>query len=115
MEVFLCWQMEALMMALTVQEGELQWVREDLDAAQRKKEVLQREWDTLVQVATEWALEVRGLWERLTQWEVQPVEVVEGWQVASEGGSLQAELEAVGQREDWLAREAASGHAGVLY
>ncbi|KAG5728581.1 hypothetical protein E4T56_gene19598 [Termitomyces sp. T112] len=48
-------------------------------------------------------------------WEVQPMEVAEGWQVALEGGSLQVELEAAGQREDWLVREAASGCVGVLF
>ncbi|KAG5715955.1 hypothetical protein E4T56_gene20120, partial [Termitomyces sp. T112] len=57
-----------------------------LDAAQREKGALQWEQDTSVQVATEWALEVQ-----------------EGQQVALEGGLLQVELEAVGQREDWLA------------
>ncbi|KAG5724271.1 hypothetical protein E4T56_gene15916 [Termitomyces sp. T112] len=46
--------------------------------------------------------------------EVQLTEVVEGQQVASEGGSLWAELEAAGWRKDWLASKAALGHAGVL-
>ncbi|KAG5335160.1 hypothetical protein C0989_002070 [Termitomyces sp. Mn162] len=74
--------------------------REDLDMAQREKEALQWEWDTSVQVAMEWALEVHGLQEHLAQREIQPMEVAEEQQVASEGGSLRAELEAAGQRED---------------
>ncbi|KAG5348849.1 hypothetical protein C0989_007756, partial [Termitomyces sp. Mn162] len=71
--------------------------------AQREKGVLQWEWDTLVQVVMEQALEVWGLWEHLMQQEVQPMEVVEGWQVALESGLLWAELEAAEWREDWLA------------
>ncbi|KAG5350663.1 hypothetical protein C0989_009902 [Termitomyces sp. Mn162] len=108
-------EVEALTTVLMAQEGELQWIREDLDVAQREKEALQRKWDTSVQVAMERALEVQSLQECLMQREVRPVEVAEGWQVALEGGALWAELEAVGWREDWLAREAVSGHVGVLH
>ncbi|KNZ76713.1 hypothetical protein J132_08782 [Termitomyces sp. J132] len=55
------------------------------------------------------APEVRGLWEHLMQWEVQPMVEAEEQGMALEGGSLGAELEAVRQREDWLVNEAALG------
>ncbi|KAG5732306.1 hypothetical protein E4T56_gene11433 [Termitomyces sp. T112] len=41
-------------------------------------------------------------------WEVQPLEEAEEQEMALEGGSLQAELEVVRWREDWLANKAAS-------
>ncbi|KAG5341545.1 hypothetical protein C0989_009618 [Termitomyces sp. Mn162] len=52
-EVFLCQQVEVLMAALTALEGELQWVREDQDAAQVEKEALEQVQNTLVQVVME--------------------------------------------------------------
>ncbi|KAG5719765.1 hypothetical protein E4T56_gene18547 [Termitomyces sp. T112] len=67
-----------------------------------------------MQVALERVPEVQGLREHLTQQEVQPMEEVEEWEMAPEGGLLWAELEVARQREDWLANEAASGRAGVL-
>ncbi|KAG5731542.1 hypothetical protein E4T56_gene5485 [Termitomyces sp. T112] len=48
------------------------------------------------------------------RWEVWPTEEAEEWGMAPEGGLLWAKLEAARQREDWLANEAASGHAGIL-
>ncbi|KAG5332115.1 hypothetical protein C0989_007168, partial [Termitomyces sp. Mn162] len=48
MEVFLCKQVEALTMSLAVQEGELQWAREDCDVAQMEKEAMERERNTSV-------------------------------------------------------------------
>ncbi|KAG5723254.1 hypothetical protein E4T56_gene255 [Termitomyces sp. T112] len=41
-------------------------------------------------------------------------EEVEEWEMAPEGGLLWAELEVARRREDWLANEAALGHAGIL-
>ncbi|KAG5732283.1 hypothetical protein E4T56_gene11365 [Termitomyces sp. T112] len=73
----------------------------------RGRIVMERERNTLVRVATEQALEVRGLWERLTQVEGQPTG-------EAEGDALWVELEAARRREDWLANEATSGHAGIL-
>ncbi|KAG5349038.1 hypothetical protein C0989_006440 [Termitomyces sp. Mn162] len=77
-EVFLRKQVEALMTSLAVWEGELRWVREDHDVAQTEKEAMERERNTSVHVVTEQALEVRGLWERLTQMEGQPAGEAEG-------------------------------------
>ncbi|KAG5348781.1 hypothetical protein C0989_008269, partial [Termitomyces sp. Mn162] len=87
---------------------------EDQDAAQAEKEVLEQAWNTLVWVAPEQVPEVWGLREHLTQWEVQPIEEAEEWEMVLEGGLLQVELEVARQREDWLANEAASGHVGIL-
>ncbi|KNZ80199.1 hypothetical protein J132_06792 [Termitomyces sp. J132] len=97
MEVFLRKQVEALTTSLATE-----------------KEAMERERNTLVHVATERALEVRGLRERLTQMEGQPVGEAEGWGQALEGDALWVELEVARQREDWLANEAASGRAGIL-
>ncbi|KNZ76260.1 hypothetical protein J132_11130 [Termitomyces sp. J132] len=113
-EVFLHKQVEALTTSLAVWEGELQWVREDRDVVQTEKEAMEWERNTLVHVATERALEVRGLREHLMQMEGQPTGEAEGWGRVLEGDALWAELEAVRQREDWLANKAASGHAGIL-
>ncbi|KNZ80796.1 hypothetical protein J132_04301 [Termitomyces sp. J132] len=44
----------------------------------------------------------------------RPTEEVEEREMAPEAGLLRAELEVARQREDWLANEAASGHAGIL-
>ncbi|KAG5330991.1 hypothetical protein C0989_008456, partial [Termitomyces sp. Mn162] len=96
-EVFLRKQVEALTTLLAVRE-----------------EAMERERNTLVHVATERALEVRGLRERLTQMEGQPVGEAEGWGQALEGDALWVELEVARRREDWLANEAASGRAGIL-
>ncbi|KAG5329108.1 hypothetical protein C0989_010028, partial [Termitomyces sp. Mn162] len=114
-EVFLHKQVEALTMSLAVQEGELRQVREDCDVAQMEKEVMEQERNTLVHMATEQALEVRGLWERLTQMEGQPMGEAEGRGQVLEGNALWAELEAARRREDWLANEAALGHTGILH
>ncbi|KAG5333599.1 hypothetical protein C0989_005251 [Termitomyces sp. Mn162] len=114
MEVFLHKQVEVLMAALTAWEGELQQAREDQDAAWAEKEVLERAWNTSVQVLLEQAPEIWGLWEHPTQWEVQPTEEAEEWEMALEGGLLWAELEVARWRENWLANEAASGRAGIL-
>ncbi|KAG5348948.1 hypothetical protein C0989_007003 [Termitomyces sp. Mn162] len=114
-EVFLCKQVEALTTSLAVWEGELQWAREDCDMAQMEKEAMEQERNTLVHVATERALEAQGLRERLTQMEGQPAGEAEGQGQVPEGDALWAELEAARQREDWLANEAASGHAGILH
>ncbi|KAG5733054.1 hypothetical protein E4T56_gene3574 [Termitomyces sp. T112] len=113
-EVFLCKQVEALMTSLAVREGELQRVREDRDVARMEKEVMERERNTSVRVATERALEVRGLRERLVQVEGQPAGEAEGRGQVPEGDALWVELEAARRREDWLANKAASGHAGIL-
>ncbi|KAG5349191.1 hypothetical protein C0989_005401 [Termitomyces sp. Mn162] len=113
-EVFLCKQVEALMTSLAVWEGELQQAREDRDVAWMEKEAMDQERNTSVRVATERALEVRGLWERLTQMEGQPTGEAEGQGRVLEGDALWVELEAARRREDWLANEAASGHAGIL-
>ncbi|KAG5348639.1 hypothetical protein C0989_009297, partial [Termitomyces sp. Mn162] len=113
-EVFLCKQVEALTTSLAVREGELRWAREDRDAARTEKEVMERERNTLVRVATERALEVWGLRERLAQVEGQPAEEAEERGRVPEGDALWVELEAARRREDWLANEAASGHAGIL-
>ncbi|KAG5331231.1 hypothetical protein C0989_008231 [Termitomyces sp. Mn162] len=113
-EVFLHKQVEALTTSLAVREGELQWVREDRDVVRTEKEAMEWERNTLVRVATERALEVRGLRERLMQMEGQPTGEAEGRGRVLEGDALWAELEAVRQREDWLANKAASGHAGIL-
>ncbi|KAG5347627.1 hypothetical protein C0989_011706, partial [Termitomyces sp. Mn162] len=56
-EVFLRKQVEALMTSLAVREGELRRAREDCDAARTEKEVMERERNTSVRVATERALE----------------------------------------------------------
>ncbi|KAG5348030.1 hypothetical protein C0989_011070, partial [Termitomyces sp. Mn162] len=101
-------------MLLAAREGELQQAREDCDAAQTEKEAMEQKRNTLVHVATERALEVQGLRERLTQMEGQPAGEVEGWEQVLGGDALWAELKAARQREDWLANEAASGHAGIL-
>ncbi|KAG5347345.1 hypothetical protein C0989_012249, partial [Termitomyces sp. Mn162] len=113
-EVFLRKQVEALTTSLAVREGELRWAREDHDAARTEKEAMEWERNTLVRVVTERALEVQGLWERLAQMEGQPMGKVEGRGRVPEGDALWVELEAARQREDWLANEAASGHAGIL-
>ncbi|KAG5349406.1 hypothetical protein C0989_004137 [Termitomyces sp. Mn162] len=113
-EVFLCKQVEALMTSLAVWEGKLQWAREDRDVARTEKEVMEQKRNTSVHVATEQALEVRGLWEHLTQMEGQPAGEAEGRGRAPEGDALWVELEAARRREDWLANEAASGCAGIL-
>ncbi|KNZ71607.1 hypothetical protein J132_08118 [Termitomyces sp. J132] len=74
------------------------------------------EWErnTSVRVATERALEVRGLREHLAQVEGQPAGKAEGRGRVPEGDALWAELEAARRREDWLANEAASGRVGIL-
>ncbi|KAG5348540.1 hypothetical protein C0989_010055, partial [Termitomyces sp. Mn162] len=113
-EVFLRKQVEALTTSLAVREGELRRAREDRDAARTEKEVMERERNTSVRVATERALEVRGLRERLAQVEGQPAGEAEGRGRVPEGDALWAELEAARRREDWLANEAASGRAGIL-
>ncbi|KAG5324697.1 hypothetical protein C0989_011774, partial [Termitomyces sp. Mn162] len=113
-EVFLRKQVEALTTSLAVREGELRQAREDRDAARTEKEVMERERNTSVRVATERALEVRGLRERLAQVEGQPAGEAEGRGRVPEGDALWAELEAARRREDWLANEAASGRAGIL-
>ncbi|KAG5734199.1 hypothetical protein E4T56_gene1188 [Termitomyces sp. T112] len=113
-EVFLCKQVEALTTSLAVWEGELQRAREDCDAARTEKEAMERERNTSVRVATEQALEVRGLREHLAQMEGQPVGEVEGRGRALEGDALWVELEAARRREDWLANEAALGRTGIL-
>ncbi|KAG5732631.1 hypothetical protein E4T56_gene16916 [Termitomyces sp. T112] len=77
-EVFLCKQVEALTTLLAARKSELRWPREDCDAAQMEKEAMERERNTSVRVATERALEVRSLRERLTQMEGQPAGEVEG-------------------------------------
>ncbi|KNZ75630.1 hypothetical protein J132_02573 [Termitomyces sp. J132] len=113
-EVFLCKQVEALTMSLAVREGELRWVREDRDVVWMEKEAMERERNTSVRVAMERALEVQGLQERLMQMEGQPAGEAEGRGQVPEGDALWAELEAARRREDWLANEAASGHAEIL-
>ncbi|KAG5348851.1 hypothetical protein C0989_007739, partial [Termitomyces sp. Mn162] len=113
-EVFLCKQVEALMMSLAVWEGELRQAREDCDVAQMEKEAMEWERNTSVRMVTEQALEVRGLQEHLTQMEGQSTGEVEGRGQVPEGDALWAELEAARQREDWLANEAASGRMGIL-
>ncbi|KAG5334135.1 hypothetical protein C0989_004357 [Termitomyces sp. Mn162] len=75
---------------------------------------MERERNTLVHVATEQALEVWGLWERLTQMEGQPTGEAERRGQVLERDALWVELEVARQREDWLANEAALGHAGIL-
>ncbi|KAG5337228.1 hypothetical protein C0989_010163 [Termitomyces sp. Mn162] len=114
MEVFLCKQVEALTSLLAAREGELQRAREDRDVAQMEKEAMEQERNTLVCVAMEQALEVWGLWERLTQIEGQPVGEAEGRGQVPGGDVLWAELEVARRREDWLANKAALGHAGIL-
>ncbi|KAG5723157.1 hypothetical protein E4T56_gene228 [Termitomyces sp. T112] len=96
-EVFLRKQVEALTMSLATE-----------------KEAMERERNTSVRVAMEQVLEVWGLWEHLTQMEGQPVGEAEGQGQAPEGDVLWVELEVARRREDWLANEAASGHAGIL-
>ncbi|KAG5718775.1 hypothetical protein E4T56_gene2653 [Termitomyces sp. T112] len=113
-EVFLCKQVEALTTLLAVWEGELQRAREDHDMARTEKEAMEREQNTSVCVATERALEVRGLWERLMQMEGQPAGEAEERGRALEGDALWVELEAARRREDWLANEAALGRARIL-
>ncbi|KAG5718240.1 hypothetical protein E4T56_gene1535 [Termitomyces sp. T112] len=99
-EVFLRKQVEALTMSLAVQEGELQRAREDHDVARMEKEAMEQERNTLVRVATERVLEVRGLQEHLMQMEGQPAGEVEGRGQVPEGDVLWAELEVVRRRED---------------
>ncbi|KAG5719794.1 hypothetical protein E4T56_gene7284 [Termitomyces sp. T112] len=79
-----------------------------------EKEAMEQERNTLVRVATERALEVWGLWERLTRMEGQPAGEVEGQGRVPGGDALWVELEAVRRREDWLANEAALGRVGIL-
>ncbi|KAG5732290.1 hypothetical protein E4T56_gene11372 [Termitomyces sp. T112] len=98
-----------------ITEGELQQVREDRDVVRMEKEAMEQERNTLVHVATEQALEVRGLWKRLMQMEGQPTGGAEGRGQVPGGDALWAELEAARRREDWLANEAASGHVGILH
>ncbi|KNZ75838.1 hypothetical protein J132_00851 [Termitomyces sp. J132] len=100
---------EALTTLLAAWEGELRWAREDHDVAQMEKEAMERERNTLVRMAMEQALEVRGLQEHLMQMEGQPTGKAEGWGQVPGGDVLWAELEAARWREDWLANEAASG------
>ncbi|KAG5331519.1 hypothetical protein C0989_008007 [Termitomyces sp. Mn162] len=114
-EVFLCKQVEALTTLLAAWEGELRWAREDHDVAQMEKEAMERERNTLVRMAMEQALEVRGLQEHLMQMEGQPTGKAEGWGQVPGGDVLWAELEAARWREDWLANEAASGCVGILH
>ncbi|KNZ76916.1 hypothetical protein J132_10863 [Termitomyces sp. J132] len=114
MEVFLRKQVEALTTSLAVREGELRRAREDHDAAQTEKEVMERERNTSVHVATEQALEVRGLRECLAQVKGQPAGEAEGRGRVPEGDALWAELKAARRREDWLANKAASGRTGIL-
>ncbi|KNZ82105.1 hypothetical protein J132_08288 [Termitomyces sp. J132] len=113
-EVFLRKQVEALTTSLAVREDELRWAREDRNVARTEKEAMEWERNTSVRMATERALEVRDLQERLTQMEGQPAGEAEGWGQVPEGDALWAELEAARWREDWLANEATSGHAGIL-
>ncbi|KNZ73731.1 hypothetical protein J132_10216 [Termitomyces sp. J132] len=114
-EVFLCKQVEALTTSLAAWEGELRQAREDCDAVQTEKEAMEQERNTLVRMATERALEVQGLQERLMQMEGQPTGEVEGRGRVPGGDALWAELEAVRRREDWLANKAALGlGAGAL-
>ncbi|KAG5323725.1 hypothetical protein C0989_010025, partial [Termitomyces sp. Mn162] len=75
---------------------------------------MEQERNTSVHVATERALEVRGLREHLAQVEGQPAGEAEGRGRVPEGDALWVELEAARRREDWLANEAASGRAGIL-
>ncbi|KAG5348815.1 hypothetical protein C0989_007971 [Termitomyces sp. Mn162] len=114
MEVFLHKQVEALTTSLAVWEGELRQAREDRDVAWTEKEAMEQERNTSVHVAMEQALEVRGLWEHLTQMEGQPTGEAEGQGRASEGDVLWVELEVARWREDWLANEAASERVGIL-
>ncbi|KNZ75546.1 hypothetical protein J132_02486 [Termitomyces sp. J132] len=114
MEVFLRKQVEVLTMSLAAQEGELQWAREDRDAAQMEREAMERERNTSVRVAMERALEVQGLQEHLMQMEGQPTGEAEGRGRVLGGDALWAELEAARWREDWLANKAASGRVGIL-
>ncbi|KAG5332930.1 hypothetical protein C0989_006421 [Termitomyces sp. Mn162] len=113
-EVFLRKQVEALTTSLAVWEGELRRAREDRDVARTEKEAMERERNTLVRVATERALEVWGLRERLMQMEGQPTGEAEGRGQVPEGDALWAELEAARWREDWLANEATSGRMGIF-
>ncbi|KAG5332539.1 hypothetical protein C0989_006976 [Termitomyces sp. Mn162] len=113
-EVFLRKQVEALMTSLAVRQGELRRAREDHDMAWTEKEAMEWERNTSVHMATEQALEVRGLRERLTQMEGQPAGEAEGWGRALEGDALWVELEAARRREDWLANKAALGCMGIL-
>ncbi|KAG5348597.1 hypothetical protein C0989_009604, partial [Termitomyces sp. Mn162] len=113
-EVFLRKQVEALTTSLAVWEGELRRAREDRDVARMEKEVMERERNTSVRMATEQALEVRGLRECLAQVEGQPAGEAEGRGQVLEGDALWVELEVARRREDWLANEATSGRAGIL-
>ncbi|KAG5348775.1 hypothetical protein C0989_008311 [Termitomyces sp. Mn162] len=113
-EVFLCKQVEALTTLLAAREGELWWAREDRDVARTEKEAMEWERNTLVCVATERVLEVRGLQERLTQMEGQPAGEAEGRGQVPGGDAWWVELEAARQREDWLANEATLGRVGIL-
>ncbi|KAG5729123.1 hypothetical protein E4T56_gene3206 [Termitomyces sp. T112] len=114
-EVFLRKQVEALTTLLAVREGELRRAREDHDAAWTEKEAMEQERNTSVRVATERALEVRGLREHLAQMEGQPAGEAEGRGRVPEGDALWVELEVARRREDWLANEATSGRAGILH
>ncbi|KAG5348959.1 hypothetical protein C0989_006884, partial [Termitomyces sp. Mn162] len=102
------------MAALTAWKGELCQARKNQDMAWAEKEALEQAQNTSEQVAMERAPKVRGLRERLMQWEVQPAEEAEEQEMVPESGSLWAELEAVRWREDWLANEATLGHVGIL-
>ncbi|KAG5349378.1 hypothetical protein C0989_004273 [Termitomyces sp. Mn162] len=113
-EVFLCKRVEVLTAALTAWEGELWRAREDQDAARAEKEALERAWNTSVRGVPERVPEVQGLQKHLIPQEGQPTEEAEEQEMAPEAGLLQAELEVARWREDWLANEAASGHAGIL-
>ncbi|KAG5332818.1 hypothetical protein C0989_006544 [Termitomyces sp. Mn162] len=103
-EVFLRKQVEVLTVVSTAWEGELCQAREDRDVAWAEKEALEQVWNTLVRVATERAPEVRGLQERLMQWEVQPTVGVEdlgngagGWFTGGGAGGSAAEGGLAGQ------------------
>ncbi|KAG5735622.1 hypothetical protein E4T56_gene6955 [Termitomyces sp. T112] len=113
-EVFLRKQVEALTTSLAVWEGELQRAREDRDMAWTEKEAMEWERNTSVCMATEQALGVQGLRERLAQMEGQPAGEAEGQGRVPEGDALWVELEVARRREDWLANEATSGRVGIL-
>ncbi|KNZ80454.1 hypothetical protein J132_05574 [Termitomyces sp. J132] len=113
-EVFLCKQVEALMMSLALWEGELRQAREDHDMVRMEKEAMERERNTSVRMVTEQVLEVQGLQEHLTQMKGQPMGEAEGQGRVPKGDALWAELEVVRWREDWLANKATSGRAGIL-
>ncbi|KAG5349102.1 hypothetical protein C0989_006003, partial [Termitomyces sp. Mn162] len=95
-------------------QQEAAWAQAIGGASGMEKEVMERERNTLVRVATERVLEVQGLRECLTQMEGQPMGEAEGRGQVPEGDALWVELEAARWREDWLANEAASGRTGIL-